>query len=163
MSRISQSLAKVRVGLEAQVSQHKQIIIYLIAGGYNTVFGFLFFAGLYFLLQDKLHYLPIAVISTFVSITNSFLVYRYLVFKSTSSIVREYVRIYAVYGASFILSLMLLALLVELLHMHPIAGQLIVTIASAVFSYFGNSRFTFKESFDNDSAGAINQKNFPKL
>ena len=41
---------------------HNEVIRYLVAGGYNTVFGFLAFAGLYLLLEDFLHYLIIAVI-----------------------------------------------------------------------------------------------------
>ena len=123
---------------------HNEVVRYLVAGGYNTAFGFLAFAGLYLLLEDVLHYLGVAVISHVIAITNSFFVYRYFVFKSTGNILHEYLKIYVVYGVSFLLSIAMLALLVEFLDMHPIAAQFFVILVTVAVSYLGHSRFTFK-------------------
>ncbi|MBT4161168.1 MAG: GtrA family protein [Gammaproteobacteria bacterium] len=122
---------------------HAEVIRYLIAGGYNTVFGFLAFAGLYLLLEPQLHYLVIAAIAQILAITNAFLVYRYFVFKSEGNLIHEYLKIYVVYGVTFVLSIVMLALLVELLGMHPIVAQFFIIVVTVIVSYFGNSRFTF--------------------
>ena len=128
---------------QAFLTEHRQVVTYLIAGGYNTLFGFLAFAGLYYLLEAQLHYLLIACISHVIAITNSFLVYRYLVFKSSGNIFIEYLKIYVVYGLSFALSIGMLALLVEVMHLHPVVAQFFVIGTTVIISYFGHSRFTF--------------------
>lgn len=127
------------------VSRHWVVIRYLIAGGYNTVFGFAVFSGLYLLLEHQVHYLFIAVVAQVIGITNSFLVYRYLVFKSRGNIIYEYLRIYVVYGVSFVLGILLLALLVEIAGLHPILAQFFIIIVTVIVSYFGHSRFTFNQ------------------
>ena len=134
--------------VETLFLEHRQVTTYLIAGGYNTVFGFLAFAGLYLLLEDQLHYLIIAGISWVIAITNSFLVYRYLVFKSTGNILIEYLKTYVVYGLSFVINIGLLTLLVEMLLLHPIVAQFFVIGTTVIVSYFGHSRFTFATKQD---------------
>ena len=114
------------------VSRNWTVIKYLLAGGYNTIFGLAVFSGLYLLLENQVHYLIIATVSQIIAITNSFLIYRYLVFKSTGNIVNEYLRIYVVYGISFALGLVLLALLVELAGLHPILANLTVGAAGII-------------------------------
>ena len=125
------------------VRDNRQPIAYVIAGGYNTLFGFLAFAGLYLLLEHQLHYLIIASLSWILAVTNSFLVYRYWVFQSSGNLLLEYLKVYVVYGLSFFMGLALLFLLVEQFDLHPIAAQVIVIAITFVISYFGHSRFTF--------------------
>ena len=127
------------------IARHWTVIRYLIAGGYNTVFGFAVFTGLFFLLESNLHYLGIAIITQIISITNSYIVYRVFVFKSRGRVLGEYLRIYVVYGVSFILGIALLALLVELAGLHPILAQFFVIIITVIVSYIGHSRFTFNQ------------------
>lgn len=133
----------LKVSLFKIYHDHAEVIRYLVAGGYNTVFGFLVFAGLYFLLETQLHYIVIAMIAQVLAITNAFLVYRYLVFRSDGNILHEYLKIYVVYGVTFVLSIVMLALLVELLGLHPVLAQFFVILVTVVVSYLGNSRFTF--------------------
>ena len=131
--------------LSKVIARHWTLIKYLIAGGYNTVFGFAVFTGLYFLLKSELHYLGIAIIAQVINITNSYAVYRFFVFKSRGRIIEEYFRIYIVYGISFILGIALLTLLVELAGLHPVLAQFFVIITTVIVSYIGNSRFTFNQ------------------
>lgn len=131
--------------LSKVIARHWTLIKYLIAGGYNTVFGFAVFTGLYFLLKSELHYLGIAIIAQVINITNSYVVYRFFVFKSRGRIIEEYFRIYIVYGISFILGIALLTLLVELAGLHPVLAQFFVIIITVIVSYIGNSRFTFNQ------------------
>lgn len=95
------------------------------------------------LLEDQLHYVLIAVVTYVIAITNAFLVYRYLVFKSKGNIVKEYLKVYVVYGVSAAIGTVGLALLVELFRLHPIIAQGFVVLVTVVFSYVGHSRFTF--------------------
>lgn len=123
--------------------RHERKIRFLIAGGFNTVFGLTTFTGLYLLFSDTIHYLAIAVIANLLAITCAFFIYRYLVFKSNGPIIKEYFKMYAVYAVSFSINIVLLAALVETINLHPIAGQVIVVFVTVIFSYFGHSRFTF--------------------
>ncbi|MCH8257849.1 MAG: GtrA family protein [Proteobacteria bacterium] len=133
--------------LPKAIARHWTLIRYLIAGGYNTVFGFAVFTGLFFLLESDLHYLGIAIITQIISITNSYIVYRVFVFKSRGSIINEYFRIYIVYGISFILGIVLLTLLVEFAGLHPVLAQFFVIIITVIVSYIGNRRFTFNQRY----------------
>jgi putative flippase GtrA len=130
------------------IARHWTLIRYLIAGGYNTLFGFAVFTGLFFLLESSLHYIVIASIAQIINITNSYVVYRVFVFRSRGRIITEYLRIYLVYGVSFILGIALLALLVEVAGLHPVLAQLFVIIITVIVSYLGNSRFTFGRGMD---------------
>ena len=71
---------------------------YLLAGGWNTVFGYATSVGLYALLADMLHITLIAGIASIVSITMSFLTYKIFVFKTSGNWLIEYGRSYLVYG-----------------------------------------------------------------
>ena len=133
--------------LPKAIARHWTLIRYLIAGGYNTVFGFAVFTGLFFLLESDLHYLGIAIITQIISITNSYIVYRVFVFKSRGKIINEYFRIYIVYGISFILGIALLTLLVEFAGLHPVLAQFFVIIITVIVSYIGNRRFTFNQRY----------------
>lgn len=133
--------------LPKAIARHWTLIRYLIAGGYNTVFGFAVFTGLFFLLESDLHYLGIAIITQIISITNSYIVYRVFVFKSRGRIINEYFRIYIVYGISFILGIALLTLLVEFAGLHPVLAQFFVIIITVIVSYIGNRRFTFNQRY----------------
>ncbi|MBF0444618.1 MAG: GtrA family protein [Magnetococcales bacterium] len=128
------------------LQRHGQFIRYLIGGAYNTLFGFLLFATVYYYFSDQVHYIILAIISNIVAITNSFIVHRIFVFKSKGNILKEYLRVYVVYSASFILSLIMMALMVELLHIHPVLTQGVLIFVTVIFSYFGHKNYSFKKA-----------------
>ncbi|MBF0193592.1 MAG: GtrA family protein [Magnetococcales bacterium] len=127
------------------VSQNAQFIRYLIGGAYNTLFGFLFFATIYYYFSEQVHYIILAIISNIAAITNSFIVYRLFVFKSKGNILKEYLRVYVVYGLSAIISLIIMALMVELLQIHPVVTQGVILFVTVIISYFGHKNFSFKK------------------
>ncbi|MBF0382827.1 MAG: GtrA family protein [Magnetococcales bacterium] len=128
------------------MDRHGQFIRYLIGGAYNTLFGFVFFATIYYYFSDQVHYLILAIISNIAAITNSFVVYRLFVFKSKGNILKEYLKVYVVYGASFIISLIMMALMVELLHIHPVVTQGLILVVTVIISYLGHKNYTFKKN-----------------
>ncbi|WP_299970806.1 GtrA family protein [Sulfuricurvum sp.] len=126
------------------MSKHEQKIRYLIVGGWNTVFGYGVFAGLYFWLEGSVHYLVILAISYILSITNAYVGYKFFVFKTKGNIVREYFRFYVVYGTAFLVNLIVLPFLVEVGGLNMYVAQAFVTFLTIIGSYIMHKNFSFK-------------------
>jgi len=125
--------------------RYKEKVDYLLVGGWNTVFGYLVFLALYYLLAGKVHYLILLVISNILSITNAYVGYKIFVFKTQGDYLREYLRFYVVYGAALALNFVLLPLCVELLRLSPPVAQGGLTFVNVLFSYAGHKNFSFKK------------------
>ena len=124
--------------------RHKEKINYLLVGGWNTVFGYFVFVGLYYWLHNLVHYLLLLVISNILSITNAYIGYKIFVFKTKGNYLKEYLRFYLVYGAAIMLNFILLPITVELLRISPPIAQLLVMWFTIVVSYFGHKYFSFR-------------------
>jgi putative flippase GtrA len=122
-----------------------QQIRFVIAGAWNTLFGYLTGVVLYFCFEDSLPLFMILVLATVVSISMAFVINKLYVFRSRGSWIAEYVRAYSVYGVSAILSVAVVWVLVVAMLLPFWLAQAIATIFSAVISYVGNARFTFKD------------------
>ena len=62
--------------------RRREQLLYLVVGGWNTVFGYGVWALLQYLLGDHLHYLVVIVLSWPFAVLNAYLGYRYIVFRS---------------------------------------------------------------------------------
>ena len=62
--------------------RRREQVLYLVVGGWNTVFGYAVWALMQFLLGGFLHYLVIVVLSWPIAVLNAYLGYRYIVFRS---------------------------------------------------------------------------------
>lgn len=127
------------------LTKHEQKIRYLIIGGWNTVFGYGVFAGLYFWLSGSVHYLLILSISYVLSITNAYIGYKIFVFRTKGNILKEYLRFYVVYGVSFLFNLATLPIFVEMLKFNMYAAQAVVTIITILGSYVLHKKFSFRD------------------
>jgi putative flippase GtrA len=123
--------------------ENKKKVRYLAVGFWNTVFSYAAFVVLYYLTHAHLHYMLILVLSQIVGLTNAYICYKLLVFKTKGNIVREYLRFYVVYGTTFIVNLVLIAFFVELLGINPVISQGIIAVVVVTMAYFGHSRFSF--------------------
>ena len=108
-----------------------RVIRYLLAGGWNTVFG----VGLY---------LFWAVLVNILAITNAFLCYKFFVFRTKGNFLREYLKCYLVYGAGALLGLAGLFLLVSIAGMNPVRANILITGITVILSYFGHKYFSFR-------------------
>ncbi|MFA5839265.1 MAG: GtrA family protein [Candidatus Margulisiibacteriota bacterium] len=124
-------------------SRHKDKINYLLVGGWNTLFGYLVFVGLYFWLGNRTNYLVLLLISNVLSITNAYIGYKLLVFKTRGNYFREYLRFYMVYGAAILINFLLLPIAVEVLKITPPVAQGILMWLTVVVSYIGHKYFSF--------------------
>ena len=119
---------------------------YLLVGGFNTLFGYSLGVGLYLALSLWLHILIIAVIGNLIAISVSFTTYKLLVFQTRGRWLREYLKSYVVYGGSAVLGTVLLWFLVDGLALPIWIAQGLAILITAIVSYIGHSRFTFRRA-----------------
>jgi putative flippase GtrA len=88
----------------------------------------------------------LSLLNNILSITFSFLTYKYFVFKTKNKFfLSEYLKSYIVYGLAFIVGTFFLWLTLELLKLNIFIAQFITISFTVIFSYIGNNYFTFKE------------------
>ena len=121
----------------------RQEVRYIVAGGWNTVFGYGCFAVLYYLLGGRTPDSFIIVLSSIIAISGAFLVYKLFVFRTHGNWLREYLRSYLVYGGGTLINLVMFPLLKGWLGMNPYAAQAVILVVTVVSSYIAHNRFTF--------------------
>jgi putative flippase GtrA len=135
-----------------------QFLRYLCVGVWNTVFGYGTYAAFVALYSRFLphHYLPLTVdLATIsagpISITMSYLCYKFFVFRTHGNFLREWLRCFVVYGTSMIPNLVALPILTKalmhlphLLHSAPYVAGALMTGFTALYSYIGHKKFSFR-------------------
>ena len=124
--------------------RRREQILYLIVGGWNTLFGYLVWALLQYLLHDYIYYLAILVIAWFPAVLNAYLCYRHFVFRSKGSVWRELPRFSLVYVGTLCVGLIGLPILLRLLPFSIYVTQALLTAAMVIFSYLAHKYFSFK-------------------
>ena len=117
---------------------------FLIIGGWNFLFSYVFFAGLFWFLRETVNEFIIISISTVVGITHSFICHRFFTYRSKGSWVKEYFRFYVVYSGQMTLNILLFGLLVRYMQFNPYITQACISITLIIFSYYGHKYFSFK-------------------
>lgn len=121
---------------------------YLAIGAWNTLAGYLIFAGLYLLFSPPTSYMIVAVISHLLSVTQSFFTQRWIVFRSSAHWLGEYLRFHIAHFGSLAAGLCALPLLIEVFAVPPLIAQGTITALIVVASYFVHQHFTFRKSHD---------------
>ena len=119
---------------------------FLIAGGWNTAFGYASLALLCYLFSPKVQYLFLIVISTIFNITNAYLCHKFFVFKTKGNYVEEYLRYYVVYSVPIGLGFVVFPMCIEVLKMNFYVTQAILTVVTVIISYFGHLHVSFREN-----------------
>jgi putative flippase GtrA len=115
-----------------------------LAGGWNTAFGYGIMIFLFENLSNSLNIVEIGIMANILSITMSFLTYKIYVFQKMGNWINEYLRCYLVYGSLAILNIVMNWVLVDYFHISIWISQGICIPAAVLLSYFGHSKFTFK-------------------
>jgi putative flippase GtrA len=89
---------------------------YIIVGGWNTVFGVLFFTLLYLAVGTSLGYVLVLAIAQFVAVLQAHLTQRLLVWRSRASYVPELLRFSVIYAVGYLVNVALLALCLHAFH-----------------------------------------------
>lgn len=127
----------------ALLSGRREQVMYLIVGGWNTLFGYLIWALLQYLLHAYINYLVILVIAWFPSVANAYFGYRWFVFRSKGSVLRELPRFSLVYVGTLIMGLVALPILLRILPFSIYVTQALYTAVMVVVSYLSHKYFSF--------------------
>jgi putative flippase GtrA len=123
--------------------RRREQLLYLVVGGWNTVFGYGVWALMQYMLGNHLHYLVVVVLSWPIAVLNAYLGYRYIVFRSRGSILREFPRFSLVYVVTLVVNLALLPIALRLLPLNIYAVQALLTGLVVVCSYLSHKHFSF--------------------
>ena len=96
-------------------------------------------------MHDYLNYLVILVIAWFPSVANAYFGYRWFVFRSKGSIVRELPRFSLVYIGTLIMGLIALPILLRILPFSIYVTQALYTAVMVVASYLSHKYFSFSK------------------
>lgn len=133
-----------------------QFLRYVLVGGWNTVFGYTCF----FLINRWLStamtaysYIAASLLSNLVAITVAFLGYKWFVFRTKGSYLREWLRTLTVYSGSVLVSTVALAPLVGLIRHAtryqaeaPYIAAAFVAVFTVVSSFFGHKHYSFRKT-----------------
>lgn len=125
-----------------EVWVHHDTLRFLVVGAWNTVFGYLAFAGLYLVLDRR--YMIAAVAGQALSVTQAFLSHRYLTFQSRGRMFPEFLRFNLAYLGSLALGLVGLPLLVEIFRVPPLLAQAGLILVTTLGSFLLHRGFTFR-------------------
>ena len=133
--------------------RRREQLLYLVVGGWNTVFGYGVWALLQYLLADHLHYLIIVLIAWPIAVLNAYLGYRFIVFRSRGPIIRELPRFSAVYAATLLVNLALLPIALKILPFNIYGVQALLTGLVVITSYLGHKYFSFRHGQGTNADG----------
>ncbi|MDR0735678.1 MAG: GtrA family protein [Zoogloeaceae bacterium] len=117
---------------------------FLVVGVWNTLFGYAFFVILYGAFGNRDNYLVITVISHFVAVAQAFVFHKYIVFRSSGRVVREFLKFNLSYSAAFVLGIALIFFFVDKLGFHPVIGQGFAILSITILTYIVHKNFSFK-------------------
>jgi putative flippase GtrA len=125
--------------------RNREKVMYLVVGGWNSLFTYGCFSVLYFLLNERLAPSAILAMAYVVASVNGYLTFRFLVFTSVRHPVVEYVRYQAVYLPIQALNLVALPLALTYTNLSAYIVQALLAPFAVVAAYLGNKYFTFRK------------------
>jgi len=133
--------------------RRREQLLYLLVGGWNTVFGYGIWAVMQYLLGAYLHYLVVVLLAWPIAVLNAYLGYRYLVFQSRGPMLRELPRFSLVYVATLVVNLGLLPIALAVLPFNIYVIQALFTVVVVIGSYLGHKSYSFGRARRRDTDG----------
>ena len=130
---------------------------YLIVGGWNTVFGVLFFTALYLVVGKQLGYALVLAIAQIGAVLQSHLTQRWLVWRSRAPYMGELMRFSVIYGLTYVVNLGALALCLHLFHSPVLETQWCIAAVLLLPAYLLQRAWAFRvvpPLGDNGQAGS---------
>lgn len=121
-------------------------IRYLMAGLWNTIFGYTVGLGLYNVFHIYTHIVFISIFANILSISMSFITYKLFVFNVRGNWLKQYTRCYLMYGTISLVSTGFLWVSVDFFKIPFWLAQGLVIPGMILFSYVGHKKFTFNKS-----------------
>jgi putative flippase GtrA len=129
--------------LSAAWNEHQKMR-FLAVGAWNTLFAYLAYGALYELLHERAHYIVISVATHGLAVANAFFCQRWLVFRSRSPWWSAFLRFNVVQLGVLAWGLAGIGFLVEIVHLRPAYGQIVVMSVAIVASYVLGRKYTFR-------------------
>lgn len=131
---------------------HQTKVRFVLVGIWNTIFGYLVFVGLDYLFNlvfspRYIAYMSAAVLGNVIAVTNAYFFHKYITFKSNTkglAAFYEYLRFYATYAFTIVISFIFLPISVELFKLDPKIAAGIITLILTFVSYIGHNKFSFQ-------------------
>jgi putative flippase GtrA len=123
--------------------RRREQLLYLVVGGWNTVFGYGVWALLQSLLGAHLHYLVVVLLAWPIAVLNAYIGYRYVVFRSRGPILKELPRFSLVYFVTLIVNLAALPIALNVLPFNIYVVQALLTAVVIVCSYLSHRYYSF--------------------
>lgn len=119
---------------------------YLLAGAWNSIFGYSLGGGAYLMLHNYMHTIWIGILTNIIAISMSFITYKLFVFRTSGNWLSEYVKMYLVYGVNAIIGSILIWIAVDIFHINIWRALAAVWVLLFAISFFLNRSFTFKRA-----------------
>jgi putative flippase GtrA len=137
----------------------REVVRYLMVGGFNTVFGYGCFAAFNMALEPLgAHaYLLASLLANLVAISVAFLGYKWFVFRTRGNYVREWLRCMAIYSTTILVTLAGMPMVVTLLRhtrfsKHaPYIAAAVMALVTIALGYLGHKHISFRRA---DGRGA---------
>ncbi len=139
-------MRRVLYGILAVPGTHRQKIAYLFVGGWNTLIGYLLFAGLWAAFGALWPYWLVFVVAYAISALQGYWAYKLVVFKTKTPFVEEFPRFALVYVVMLAANIVAFPVLTKWLGLNPYVSQAVFTFFSVVCSYLANKFFSFRET-----------------
>ena len=121
----------------------REQVLYLVVGGWNTLFGYLVWATLQYVLGDYLPYLVVLLLAWPIAVLNAYLGYRYIVFRSHGPVLRELPRFSLVYFLTLLVNLVVLPIALAVLPFTIYVIQALFTVVVVICSYLAHKYYSF--------------------
>lgn len=124
---------------------HREKVMYLIVGGWNSIFTYGCFAVLYYLLNKSVAPSLIVLMAYAVASVNGYLTFRTFVFTPVRHPLVEYARVQVVYLPILMFNVVALPLALTYTSLSPYLVQAMLAVVGIVVAYVGNKYFVFRK------------------
>lgn len=129
------------------LKKYKEIIMYLIIGGFTTLINVISFILLCNIL--KLDWSISNIISWIISVLFAYITNRSFVFKSkTKKVVKEIISFFVFRILSLLIDMLLMYLLIQILFINNTIAKLVVQVIVIILNYFFSKFIIFKKTSD---------------
>ena len=118
---------------------------FVIVGVWNTIFAYLVFSGLYRLIGGGWGDLVVQFFACIINITQTFVMHRFVTYRSEGVWWREYLRFYVVYGLQGVLQAAFFFVFSTWLGYNGYITQLVLTALFTIVSYWGHKVYSFRQ------------------
>ena len=117
---------------------------FLLVGIWNTLFAYGVLWVLDGFLHDHVHYVLILTLNWIISVTQNLFTYKILVFRTHGGWLKEYARSYVVQIGSYLMTLGIVTIIMQLWHPRLVIATLPAMIIVVAGSYLGYKYFAFR-------------------